>query len=194
MHNGPHQFDDADKLRAALPPIDALHHGPFGPSMHGRGPWGGPWGGGRRARRGDIRSAVLRLLSEGPMHGYQIIQELSNRSGGHWQPSPGSVDPTLQLLEDEGLISGSEVEGKRVYELTDKGRDAVKELADTAAPWDQVAEGEAGSPRGQLRSGMGKLAAAVMQAAGSASDDQATRIVEILTDARKKIYTILAED
>src|SRR4030088_2746910 len=80
--------------------------GPGGPGGPGGGPWQGfgPFGRGPRAGRGDVRAATLTLLGEGPMHGYQVIQELSERSGGMWRPSPGSVYPTLQLLEDEGLV------------------------------------------------------------------------------------------
>src|SRR3954467_6272028 len=75
------------------------------------GGFGAPWpGGGQRARRGDVRSAILVLLHEQPMHGYQMIQELAERTGGEWRPSPGSVYPTLQLLEETGLIAGTEQE------------------------------------------------------------------------------------
>ena len=136
----------------------------------------------------------MRLLAEGPMHGYQIIQELSARSGGHWQPSPGSVYPTLQLLEDEGLVAGEETGGKRVYKLTDAGLKEAELAAGDAAPWDELAQGGAGSSRWRLREGMGKLGIAVMQAGASASDEQAERVLEILADARKRIYGILAED
>ena len=101
-----------------------------GPGPGGGGPWGGRGGGrggGRswgRARRGDIRSAILALLAERPMHGYEIIGELSERTEGLWRPSPGSIYPTLQLLEDEGLVTAQSEEGggKRRYSLTDDGR------------------------------------------------------------------------
>src|SRR5579859_1816513 len=110
--------------------------GPRGPfalfAMGGRGRWRGrgfrgPWGPpGPRARRGDVRAAVLALLAERPMHGYQIIQELESRTGGLWRVSPGSVYPTLQLLEDEGLIASQEVEGRRVFSLTESGQARVE--------------------------------------------------------------------
>jgi DNA-binding PadR family transcriptional regulator len=128
------------------------------------------------------------------MHGYQIIQELSTRSDGHWRPSPGSVYPTLQLLEDEGLVASEEADGKRVYKLTAAGVEQAKAAENAPAPWEELAEGGAGSGRWQLHQGMGKLAAAIMQAGSSASDEQVDRVLEILTDARKKIYGILAED
>lgn len=161
---------------------------PFGPHGHGRFP-GGPGGG--RARRGDVRSAVLRLLSETPMHGYQIIQELSTRSGGAWSPSAGSVYPTLQLLADEGLVTSEETGGKKVFSLTDAGRAAVAETADQPAPWDEAAEGDSG---GGLREQMPRIGAAVWQIGMTRDADKIARAVEVLTDARKKLYAILAED
>jgi DNA-binding PadR family transcriptional regulator len=88
---------------------------------HGRGHGRG----GHRAKRGDVRSAILALLGEKPMHGYEMIQELEERSGGRWRPSAGSIYPTLQLLEDEGLVRAQEVEGKRVFDLTDAGRERL---------------------------------------------------------------------
>jgi len=186
-----HHHDDNPWAGTPFASMHGSRHARFMPPMHGRGPWGG---GGPRARRGDIRTAVLLLLQEGPMHGYQIIQELSARSGGTWRPSPGSVYPTLQLLEDEGLIAGQEAEGKRVYTLTDAGAEEAKSVAGSATPWDQLAGGNAGSSRWKLRESAGKLAVAVMQAGSSGSDEQVDRVLEILTDARKKIYAILAED
>ena len=96
---------------------------------HGRGGFGGGpfFGPGRRAGRGDIRAAILTLLAEEPMHGYQVIQVISERSGGNWTPSPGSVYPTLQQLEDEGLIEAAASEsGRRVFALTDDGRAASR--------------------------------------------------------------------
>lgn len=182
--------DDASSPWASWPPTRGFRHGRFGPPMHGHGSWGG----GPRARKGDIRTAVLMLLAEGPMHGYQIIQELSARSGGTWRPSPGSVYPTLQLLEDEGLVVGEEAEGKRVYKLTDAGAEESKAAAGAGAPWEEFAQGGASSSRWQLRDAMGKLAVAVMQVGTSASDEQVDRTLEILSEARKNIYSILSED
>ena len=88
------------------------HGGPGGPGEHGRG----------RGRRGNVRAAVLALLTERPMHGYEMIQELDARTGGVWRPSPGSVYPTLQLLEDEGAIASASDGGRKAYTLTDTGR------------------------------------------------------------------------
>jgi DNA-binding PadR family transcriptional regulator len=163
-------------------------HRGFRPPFHGHMMG---FGGGQRARRGDVRLAILRLLDETPMHGYQVIQELSSRSGGAWRPSPGSVYPTLQLLEDEGLVSSTEADGKRVYSITDEGRAQLTERATEPSPWDDIAEG--GRATGMREAG-GRLFAAMMQVAQTGSEDQVARTLEILTDARKKIYAILAED
>ena len=161
----------------------------FGPSWHGHGSFGP---GGARMRRGDVRTAVLRLLSEQPMHGYQIIQELSARSGGAWSPSAGSVYPTLQLLADEGLVTAEETAGKKVFSLTEAGAAAVAEMAEQAAPWDEAAQSNTGAPA--YREAAGKLMQAVWQIGTTGSRTQVDAAVEVLTDARKKLYAILAED
>ena len=148
--------------------------------------------GGPRARRGDVRAAVLALLAERPMHGYEMIQELEERSGGLWRPSAGSIYPTLQLLEDEDLIRGEETEGKRRFELTDEGRkqdDARK----GPLPWEAVTAG-VDPHQIQLREAFLQLRAAVLQVGGAGSEEQATRVRELLDETRRKIYAILAED
>jgi DNA-binding PadR family transcriptional regulator len=170
-------------------------HGGFG--RHGfRGPMGmGPMGfggPGGRARRGDVRSAILRLLSEKPMHGYQIIQELSARSEGAWSPSAGSVYPTLQMLADEDLITAEETAGKKVYSLTDAGKAAVAETADQPAPWEDAAESDSG--RSGYRESIGKLMPVVFQIGKNGTTDQVTAAIEILNETRKKLYAILSED
>jgi DNA-binding PadR family transcriptional regulator len=163
---------------------------PFGPGSMGAGGFGGF--GGMRARRGDIREAVLRLLSERPMHGYQIIQELSARSGGSWSPSAGSVYPTLQMLADEGLILGQESGGKKVFSLTESGTAAVAATADQPAPWEEVAQGGIGVQG--YREAIGKFMPVVFQIGKNGTPDQTAAAIEILNDARKKLYAILAED
>lgn len=173
-------------------------HGGFGP--HGKHPFamlghlhGSGFGpGGMRARRGDVRSAVLRLLSEQPMHGYQVIQELASRSGGAWTPSAGSVYPVLQLLADEGLVTAEETGGKRVFSLTESGAAAVAESADQPAPWEEAAQSDSGVAG--LREAAGRVAPAVIQIARGGSAEQIAAAIEILNDARKKLYAILAED
>ena len=145
-----------------------------------------------RMGRGDVRAAVLALLAEKPMHGYQIISEIAERSGGAWKPSAGSVYPTLQLLADEGLISAEESNGRKTYSLTDLGRAEVEGAADRAAPW------ESSSPHGTeqhraLSKAAVELAAAAAQLGRSGTPDQVKQAVSVLDDARRALYSILAE-
>jgi DNA-binding PadR family transcriptional regulator len=177
------------------------HGGP--PSFHRRGSDGWPrhghhgssrgHGGSGRARRGDVRAAILALLAERPMHGYEMIQELQERTRGVWRPSPGSVYPALQLLEDEGLIRGQEANGKRLYELSDAGRADLERRGQERAPWETVADGVSPGQR-QLRDAIGQITAAAQQVAWAGTEAQTARAVEALVEARRRLYTILAED
>ncbi len=146
----------------------------------------------QRARRGDIRAAILRLLSEQPMHGYQIIQELSERSGGAWSPSAGSVYPALQLLADEGLVIAEDTNGKKVFSLTDAGKAAQHENAEQPAPWDEAANQWPG--KNGYHETVGKLMGAVFQVGKGGSPAQVKAAIEVLNDARKRLYAILGED
>ena len=163
----------------------------FGPGFgFGPGRPGGRRGHGR-GRRGDVRAAILVLLADRPMHGYEMIQEIAERSNGTWKPSPGSVYPTLQLLVDEGLIASAETDGKKkLFELTDDGRSAAEKIA--TPPWDEIAEG-VGPAEQNLRAAMGQLIGAVMQSAHAAGPEQQQRIVDIVNTARREIYQILGE-
>jgi DNA-binding PadR family transcriptional regulator len=189
------------------------HGGPFGPGFQagfgGFGPgrggfdprggfgFGGPRGrrgGGRRGKRGDVRAAILALLADRAMHGYEMIQEISERSGGLWRPSPGSVYPTLQLLVDEGLLVARESEGsKKLFELTDDGRTAAEKIE--TPPWQEIADDWKDEAPGHLslRSAVGQLMGAVAQGAYATSPEQQERIVDIVNNARREIYQILGE-
>ena len=146
---------------------------------------------GRRAGRGDIRAAILALLAEQPMHGYQIIQELTERTGGAWRPSPGSVYPTLQQLEDEELVRETASEsGKRVYELTDAGRE---QASATTAPWTAAAD-ENDEALVALRDLVHQVLAATRQVAQAGSAAQLEAAQAVLRDARRSLYRLLAED
>ena len=152
----------------------------------------GPFHGGRpKVSRGDVRTAILRLLAEAPMHGYQIMQEISERSDGIWQPSPGSVYPTLQQLEDEGLVQADERQGKKTYTLTSEGKAKV-ESDDEAPPWERFGS-EAHDGLHALREIGFQVGAAVMQVARAGSEGQVAKTREILEDARQNIYQILGE-
>lgn len=159
----------------------------------GRGPWGAPGHRGPRARRGDVRSALLILLGEEPRNGYQLMQEIERRSDGAWRPSPGSVYPALAQLEDEGLVAAGEGEG-RVYRITDAGREWLTGREEAApAPWDAVKEDTAQGP--WLLIGLVKeigLAAAQLAQAGDRT--QVERAKETLSQTRRSLYRILAEE
>jgi len=169
---------------------------PGPPGFHGMGPWPGePRMRGQRARRGDVRAAALALLAEQPMNGYQIIQEIGERSGGVWRPSPGSVYPALQQLEDEGLIRPESGEsGRRGYVLTDEGRQYADQHPDELrAPWDLVAGG-AGGAAAEMRTLMGQLAMAAFQVVSAGTEAQQAQARKILADTRRSLYRILAAD
>ena len=157
---------------------------------HGRGRGRGR---GRRrggVARGDVRVAVLALLSEEPMHGYQIMSELADRSGGAWQPSPGSIYPLLQQLADEGLVESTKADGRKVFGLTDAGETSAAETAEQTPVWERLA-GSAGGR--DLRDAVSSLAAAAKQVATTGTAEQVEKATAIVTDARKKLYQLLAE-
>jgi DNA-binding PadR family transcriptional regulator len=161
--------------------------------MHFGGPPVGFGRGGRKARRGDVRTATLLLLAEGPRNGYQIMQDIEERSGGAWRPSPGSVYPVLQQLEDEGLVRTTEVDGRKHYELTDAGRGFVAERADDAIPpWEQMS-GSVSDEMKQMGSLIRDVALASSQVLRAGSSSQIAEASKILTETRRSLYRILAE-
>jgi DNA-binding PadR family transcriptional regulator len=157
-----------------------------------RGHFGGSRG--PKVRRGDVRAAILDVLAVEPMNGYQIIQQIAERSGGAWKPSPGSVYPTVQQLEDEGLVEGDEGAGRRLLRLSEEGRAYVEahpdELAATWRPFDQPDEEEG---PGDLKPVIGQVMGAVWQVVVSGTQQQKAEAAEILADTRRRLYGILAE-
>ncbi|MFI8849470.1 PadR family transcriptional regulator [Streptomyces sp. NPDC053499] len=171
--------------RAAFGPFGPPFGGPFG----GRGRGGGPRG---RARRGDVRASILALLKERPMHGYEMIQEIAERSGGAWKPSPGSVYPTLQLLEDEGLIASESEGGKKHFSLTEAGRSEAE--AGAEAPWEDAGRGLDWEAVQEVRTAAGGLAAAFQQVWATGTEEQRQKALRVVNDAKKSLYLILAEE
>lgn len=162
---------------------------PLGPPWFG----GAPGWRGSKARRGDVRSAILAVLGERSMNGYQIIQEIAERSGGAWKPSPGSIYPTLQQLEDEGLVRADEDSGRRTFTLTDEGRGYVAaHPEEVAAPWKGFAE--AGEDDDGVKPLIGQVATAVWQIVAMGSPEQQAKGREALIEFRRKLYGILADD
>ena len=186
-------FRDPDDIEG-LPPRHLRHQrgGPpfaFGPMMFGPPPFGRRRG---RRRRGDVRMALLRLLADEPRNGYQLMQAIEERSGGRWRPSPGSVYPALSQLEDEGLIHATERDGAKLFEITDAGRERLEQSGE-AAPWefedDPALEAAAG-----LHSLVRQIFLAAVQVSQAGDDKQIARASEILTETRKALYRILAEE
>jgi DNA-binding PadR family transcriptional regulator len=146
-----------------------------------------------RARRGNVRSAVLILLAERPMHGYEIIQEITERSRGWWKPSPGSVYPTLQLLADEGLVTTDpdNPSGKRLYSLTDAGTEEAGKQQ-SAPPWEQATE-DVDANDVALREALSTLMGATMQLANAGSSELRGKAAKILIETRRQLYLLLAD-
>ena len=166
--------------------------GPFGFGPFGFGGPGGPFGRPQRARRGDVRAAVLTLLAEEPRNGYQLMQEIERRSDGVWRPSPGSVYPALQQLEDEGLVRSDETEGRKRFHLTDAGRQAAEATAAEGAPWDAASE-SVDADAWELFGVARQVGMAIFQIAQVGTADQLASAREVLTNARRSLYGILAE-
>jgi DNA-binding PadR family transcriptional regulator len=189
------------------------HHG-GGRRGGGRGGRGGGWGGwgagfggfpfggpgprfgrrGGRASRGDIRLAALALLAEQPMHGYQLMREIANRTEGLWQPSPGAVYPALQQLEDEGLVTADKAEGKRVFQLTEDGTRYVAEHREEIdGVWETVGD-DVDESWLELAEVGKQVAQAFMQVASAGTRRQRAEARDIMAETRRKLYRVLAED
>lgn len=186
-----------------------MSHGGPGSGFFGRGfgpdfrdipfPFGPKWGPhgrrrrGPRAGRGDVRAGILALLAEEPRNGYQIIQELQQRSGGVWRVSPGSVYPALSQLEDEGLIVADQQQGKRVFTLTEAGRSYVQEHEDEiSAPWNAFTRTENEDSHG-LYAAIGPAMMAVAQVAQAGTPAQVAEATRLIEETRRALYRILAE-
>ncbi|MFG1811465.1 PadR family transcriptional regulator [Streptomyces sp. NPDC049040] len=180
-------WGEHEGLRAAFGPFGPpFGGGPFGPGGRGRG---GPRG---RARRGDVRASILALLKDRPMHGYEMIQEIAERSGGAWKPSPGSVYPTLQLLEDEGLITSVSEGGKKLFTLTATGTEEAEAGPD--APWEDAGRGIDWDAMNEIRKAGGGLIEAFRQVWATGTPEQREKALAVVNESRKKLYLILAEE
>jgi DNA-binding PadR family transcriptional regulator len=160
----------------------------------GRGPGFGPRRGRRRASRGDVRAAVLALLAEEPQHGYAVIGQLAERSGGLWRPSPGSIYPVLAQLEEEGLVTSDTTEGRKVFALTEAGRTYVAEHGDELRePW-TPAQTRHRDRAVTLFDAVRSLGSASKEVARNGSDAQVEQARAVLDEARRSLYRILAEE
>ncbi|MEC5183871.1 DNA-binding PadR family transcriptional regulator [Cryobacterium sp. MP_3.1] len=168
--------------------------GPGGPGFGGFGPGFGPGGprGSRRANKGDVRSAILSLLADGPSNGYGLIRAIEEKTGGAWRPSPGSIYPTLQQIVDEELISPTGTERRTDYELTEAGRAYLAEHADDLKKAWEATPGQSDSDAA-FHESVGKLFGVVHQFRSSATDTQRAAATEKLDEVRRALYLILAD-
>ena len=188
-HESGHHFHHPPEDFAAGEDRPGRRGGPHA-ALHG-GPRGGRRGGRGRVPRGDVRTAVLLLLAEEPMHGYQLMQAISDRSGGRWTPSPGAIYPALNLLEDEGLVTIAAESGRKVATLTDAGRTQVAENRDE---WPDPFSGFSESRTGpDLRSLLEQLHGATRQVGRAGTTEQVAAAAEILSGARRQMYLLLAD-
>ena len=172
------------------------HHPESGPpgsfddsASRGRGRRHGPRGRGRRAARGDVRTAILTLLADEPMHGYQLMQAIAERSGYRWNPSPGAIYPAISQLEDEGLVRVAPESGRKVVTLTDAGRQTVANgvTGDPFAPFDEADRGP------DLRSLMVSVIDATRQIGRRGTTAQAEAAASVLRNTRRELYLLLAD-
>jgi DNA-binding PadR family transcriptional regulator len=159
----------------------------MGPGFGGRGRRG------PRARRGDVRAAILRLLTEEPRTGYALMQAIEERSNGVWTPSAGSIYPALSLLEDEGLVRSVGRDGKKTFELTEDGTQTAEQRSGEPAPWDTV-RGEVNEDALALMQATKQLGMAVLQIGQAGTPEQAREAKDILDAARKQLFGLLAKD
>jgi DNA-binding PadR family transcriptional regulator len=175
---------------------DRRRHGPHRGGHHEEGresEYSERGGRGRgRGRRGDVRFAILTLLNERPMHGYEMMQELSERSRGMWRPSPGSLYPALQMLEDQGFVRSETAEGRRQYTLTDAGRVELNARPRAFAPWESILR-DADQNDVALRVAMKNVIVAVHQVIEAGTTEQKEKVETLLKELRRQMYLMLAE-
>ena len=154
---------------------------------------------GPRVRRGDVRSAILDVVRAAhergePVNGYQVIQQIGERSQGAWRPSPGSVYPTISQLEDEGLVETDDARGRRQLRLTADGEAYVAEHADElAAVWAPFEGDQEPGEGADLKPAIGQVMGAVWQVVTTGSEQQRREAAEILADTRRRLYGLLAD-
>src|SRR5215469_9273555 len=187
------------------------HHGPPWERGFTKQKWSGHWGGGfsgprgawwpgppgppgPKASRGDVRAAILALLREEPRNGYQIMAEIEERSGGAWRPSPGAVYPALSQLADEGLIEDEKSGGRRVFRLTEAGREYVAANPEMArGAWESSEQQEAWQVPG-LFAAAARLGSGIVQLAHAGTPAQVHAAEELLERTRRELYRILADE
>ena len=171
--------------------------GSFGPPQR-------PANRGPRVKRGDVRTAIIDVLDRAaqsgePVNGYQVIQQIADLSGGEWRPSPGSVYPTIQQLQDEGLVEGDEERGRRTIRLTAEGTawatGHADELAAVWAPFESAGRSDSTTSTGgaDIKSEIPQVMSAVWQLMTQGSEQQRRAALDVLVDTRRRLYGILAD-
>jgi DNA-binding PadR family transcriptional regulator len=180
-------------------PSGRRRHHPEGPGPRGGGrrlggrPHRGEGRGRGRAQRGDIRAASLLLLADAPMHGYQLMHAIAERTNGAWRPSPGAIYPTIAQLEDEGLVTITPDSGRKLVTLTEAGREYLAANAETMTdPFTEITKQAGGSH--DLRGSVERVRDAARAVGLSGTDAQIAAAQEVLSQARRSLYLILAED
>jgi DNA-binding PadR family transcriptional regulator len=146
-----------------------------------------------RARRGDVKFIILAALNEKPMHGYDIMRTLEEMHKGKYRPSPGSVYPTLQMLEDGGFVTSEQVDGKRVYTITEAGKKLLAER-DSEARGFEDDEDESRGEWGETRDAAWRFIAAARQGIMHENPRIREQVRKVVDEARKAIYKILADE
>ena len=202
-------FDELKEFQRRCGHAEARHRGRWGfegfmgdfwgPPGRARGAWRARAG--RVFEQGDLKYVILRLLAEKPRHGYEIIKELEDRLGGAYAPSPGTVYPTLTMLEDLGYARAMPEEGgRKIYEITDEGRKHLEEHSATVDDiFERIArfvEGFFEAPMVDLKRSMASLGRATFVAASRAPNDRErlNKISEILKRAAEEIEKLGKED
>ena len=194
----PTELDLDERVRGGRPLVEdiddliALGRMRKGGSVGGLG-WGPHRGGSGRARRGDVRLALMRLLAEEPRNGYRLIQEIEERSEGLWRPSPGSVYPTLARLKDEGLIHSTGTEQARRFEITDAGRESLESHAYDPSPWQPASE-DTENPLTTVALLVMEIGKAAFHVASAGDRAQGEHARVLLADTHRALYRILAEN
>jgi len=192
LHHHDHDDHGHGGFRGAPSTREGLGFGPGASGFGGFGPRGFMPPGPQRKRRGDVRIAILSLLSEKPNNGYGLIKEITDRSGGTWYPSPGSIYPTLQHLVDEELIEATG-DGKRTdFRLSSGGAEWIASHADELAQVWQSADARIEADAG-LHHSIAKLMGVIHQLRFAATDAQRARAIEALDETRRALYAILAD-
>jgi len=153
----------------------------------------GPWHGLRWLTRGDMRILVLEALADGPKRGYEVIKAIRDRFHGLYSPSPGAIYPTLQLLEDEGLVAVEVVDGKKLYKITEEGRRFLSERRDQLEVLLEKGRKVMGAEAAELMDAARSLALTVLHAYATLPPERLLEVADVLREARVKVLRVMGK-